>query len=117
VLDELLRYDWPGNVRQLRSTVRRAVLLADELVDEKHIGIKEQASFVLSKLSEPEGIPWKGLSLKEIVQQNIDNVERSVLQKTLRFTGGNKAKAARLLRIDYKTMHTKVKQLGISIID
>jgi two-component system nitrogen regulation response regulator GlnG len=32
----------------------------------------------------------------------------------LRHTGGNKAKAARLLQIDYKTMHTKVKQLGIA---
>jgi len=114
-LDALLTYNWPGNVRQLRSTIRRAVLLADELVDEKHIGIKELASSVLFKSSEPVEIPWKGLSLKEIVRQNINNVERSVLQNALRFTGGNKAKAARLLRIDYKTIHTKVKQLGISI--
>ena len=114
-LDALLTYSWPGNVRQLRSTIRRAVLLADELVDENHIGIKELGSSALFKSSEPVGIPWKGLSLKEIVRQNINNVERSVLQNALRFTGGNKAKAARLLRIDYKTMHTKVKQLGISI--
>ena len=36
-----------------------------------------------------------------------------LLKKALKYTGGNKAKAARLLQIDYKTMHVKVKQLGI----
>ena len=60
-----------------------------------------------------EEIPWKGLSLKEIVQSKIIEVERDVLGKVLKYTGGNKAKAARILQIDYKTIHTKVKQLGI----
>ena len=31
----------------------------------------------------------------------------------LKFTGGNKARAARLLQVDYKTMHTKAKKFGI----
>ncbi|MBC8462159.1 MAG: sigma-54-dependent Fis family transcriptional regulator, partial [Deltaproteobacteria bacterium] len=53
-------------------------------------------------------------SLKEIVRQNTVAVERKVLAQVLKYTGGNKAKAARLLKIDYKTMHTKVNQLGIN---
>jgi len=40
-------------------------------------------------------------------------VEREVLNEVLRFTGGNKARAARLLQVDYKTVHTKVKKFGI----
>jgi len=40
-------------------------------------------------------------------------VEREVLTQVMRQVGGNKAKAARLLQIDYKTIHTKLKKLGI----
>ena len=39
-LEALLSYNWPGNVRQLRSVIRRAVLLADDLITEKHLDIK-----------------------------------------------------------------------------
>jgi len=59
------------------------------------------------------GEPWKGLSLKEIVHQSTTAVEREVLVHVLKVTGGNKAKAARLLKIDYKTIHEKVKKFGI----
>ncbi len=62
-----------------------------------------------------QGAPWKNLSLKEILQQSITAVEREVLDQVLKQTGGNKAKAARLLQIDYKTIHEKVKKLGIQI--
>jgi len=40
-------------------------------------------------------------------------VEREIISQALDHTGRNKAKAARLLRIDYKTIHAKVKHLGI----
>jgi len=42
-------------------------------------------------------------------------LEREVLVKALHMTGGNKAKAARMLHIDYKTIHLKVKQYGINV--
>jgi transcriptional regulator with GAF, ATPase, and Fis domain len=42
-------------------------------------------------------------------------VEREVFTQVLKQTGGNKAKAARLLQVDYKTIHEKVKKLGIWI--
>ena len=53
--------------------------------------------------------------LKEIIQQSISIVERDVFTQVLQQTGGNKAKAARLLQVDYKTIHVKVKKLGIWI--
>jgi DNA-binding NtrC family response regulator len=42
-------------------------------------------------------------------------VERTVLVRVLKETGGNKAKAARRLQIDYKTIHTKLKEYGIAV--
>jgi hypothetical protein len=59
-------------------------------------------------------MPWKGLTLRKIVQQGVDAIERQVIGEALKYTGGNKAKAARLLGVDYKTLHEKVKKLGIS---
>ncbi len=59
--------------------------------------------------------PWKDLSLKQIIQRNTRALERDVLFSVLKQTGGNKAKAARILKIDYKTIHSKIKQLGVSI--
>lgn len=114
-LEALIAFDWPGNVRQLRSTIRRAVLLADDVVTEEHLDIKKVSAPVLSSPEVQAEPSWKSLSLKEIVRQNTASVEGKVLSEVLRHTGGNKAKAARLLQIDYKTIHTKIKQLQILI--
>jgi len=112
-LNALFQYNWPGNVRQLRSTIRRAALLADDMIEEKHWDLVRAPVPGMAFTPKVEGEPWKGLSLREIVQQSTTAVEREVLVHVLKVTGGNKAKAARLLKIDYKTIHEKVKKLGI----
>jgi two-component system nitrogen regulation response regulator GlnG len=114
-MEILLAYDWPGNVRQLRSTMRRAVLLANEEITEKELNQLElQPSTTSSGTPVGQEIVWDGSrSFKEIVKQSTRNVERNILSQVLILTGGNKAKAARMLKIDYKTIHSKVKSLGI----
>ncbi len=111
-LEVLFNYNWPGNVRQFRSTIRRAVLLADELIDERHLDLRRVTVPSLAFIPKVQGMPWSGLSLREIVHSSTIAVEREVLIEVLKLTGGNKAKAARILQIDYKTIHTKLKQLG-----
>ena len=112
-VEQLLWYDWPGNVRELRSAIRRAVLLADRVIDEGHLGLRN-APPLSAGLSVISGGPNDGLPLKELVHRTIAAVERAALIEALKKTGGNKAKAARLLRIDYKTIHAKVKTYGIT---
>ena len=112
-LNLLFNYNWPGNVRQLRSTIRRAALLADNVITEKDLELLRVPVPGLAFTPKVQGEPWKGSSLKEIIQQSTTAVEREVLTRILKVTGGNKAKAARLLKIDYKTIHEKVKKLGI----
>jgi two-component system nitrogen regulation response regulator GlnG len=112
-LNALFNYNWPGNVRQLRSTIRRAALLADDLIEEKHWDLTRASVPGMAFTPKVEGELWKGLSLREIVHQSTTAVEREVLVHALKVTGGNKAKAARLLKIDYKTIHEKVKKLGV----
>jgi two-component system nitrogen regulation response regulator GlnG len=113
----LLNHPWPGNVRQLRSTIRRAVLLAGEMVTEQHLDILQENNEAWRRAAAPaklQDTSGAELSLKEIVAQNRSVVEREALLHTLRQTGGNKAKAARLLRVDYKTIQTKIKRYGIN---
>lgn len=67
-------YDWPGNVRQLRAIIRRAVLLADTHIEIKDL---ELASDEVSVKMFP-GLadkPWEKYALKEIVKQQVDVVE------------------------------------------
>jgi len=111
-VERLLRHDWPGNVRELRSAIRRAVLLADGVVDEGHLGLAKAPNSPVG-LPEVPSVPNDGLSLKELVRLTIAAVERDALIKVLMKAGGNKAKAARLLQIDYKTIHVKLKAHGL----
>lgn len=109
----LLVYEWPGNVRQLRGVVRRAVLLADSVIDEEHLALpRVRRAEGAPAPSEPVG--HGDLSLKERVRRATADVERDALIAALRRTGGNKAKAARLLNIDYKTILNKLKEYDIS---
>jgi DNA-binding NtrC family response regulator len=112
-LEVLFSYNWPGNVRQLRAVIRRAVLLADDIITERHLDIKRAPVPGLAFTPRVQGAPWQDLPLKEIVRRSVISVEREILSQVLRYTHGNKAKAARLLQIDYKTIQTKVKQFGI----
>jgi two-component system nitrogen regulation response regulator GlnG len=113
-LRTLLAYPWPGNVRQFRSIIRRAVLLADDLVTDKHLEIHQDSSFNRRTNSLIQKMPWEEQSLKAIVQKRSEALEREIIVSALEYSAGNKAKAARLLRIDYKTIHTKVKKFAIS---
>ncbi|MFU2207281.1 sigma-54-dependent transcriptional regulator [Solidesulfovibrio sp. C21] len=111
-MELLVDYNWPGNVRQLRSVMRRAVLVAEDTITERHIDIKKVSVSVVHVARSIHNNPWNGHSLKEIVRDEVNSIEKQILIRTMEYTGGNKAEAARLLHIDYKTIHTKLKQFG-----
>ena len=135
----LQRYDWHGNARELRNHLRRAVLLCDHpegLILPELLGMLDQRAqpspLTELKMSERVGpkssskddcplcAPQSSLadgaqmSLKDLVAQATAQVERAILLQVLERSRGNKALAARTLRIDYKTIHTKLKVYEIS---
>jgi two-component system nitrogen regulation response regulator GlnG len=122
-IEMMLSYHWPGNVRQLRSVVRRAVLMAEDIIAEEHLGLglkarEPSAEDVAGEAvccSTPGQLGGGDLSLRETVRSNTVHVERIAIAQALRRTGGNKAKAARLLQVDYKTLHSKVKEYGLQM--
>jgi DNA-binding NtrC family response regulator len=115
-LNMLLDARWPGNVRELRSVVRRAVLQAGDLIQPEHLTVGRPDTVTGREIRPVIGEEsWEGLSLKEIARRSTVGVERRALIQVLRKTKGNKAEAARILQIDYKTIHTKIKQYGITL--
>ncbi len=112
-VESLLNYRWPGNVRQLRSVIRRAVLMADQIITEKHLDITEMEAPAPVHVPVVSATPLRDMSLTELVRHGARSIEREALETALKSTGGNKAKAARILHIDYKTMYRKLKLHGI----
>ena len=118
-LESLLNYKWPGNVRELRNVVRRAVLMAGDIIEQTNIPItKEILNFDLfnqpvSQLVNAENGAYDELSLKDIVKKGVGNIEKQIIKDVLKHTGGNKSKASRMLKIDYKTLYNKIKEYGI----
>ncbi len=104
-LQVLLDYPWPGNLRELRQAVRRAVLVAREEILPEHLGLRFPQA-------EAPGPPAGGviLPLRERTRRAVEKVEREAILEALRHTGGNKSAAARILGIDNKTLHVKLKK-------
>jgi two-component system response regulator HydG len=99
----LLKYDWPGNLRELGNVIKRMVLLSkgetatiDSLPDEMKLAIQQ-------------GPRASGSDLKAINETN----ERNLIMETLQKVRYNKSKAAKLLNIDRKTLYSKMERYGI----
>ena len=108
----LLSYAWPGNVRELRNVIRRAILVASDVIEPEHLSFLTavDASSATAPVEEMAPI---GSSLKEIADAASADAEQQAIRRVLQDTKGNKSEAARLLRTDYKTLHLKMKQYGI----
>jgi two-component system, NtrC family, response regulator AtoC len=108
----LQQHDWPGNVRELRNVVRQAVL---ETKAVRISGDSVRPFLNKSTASTPAAatLHLAGASLKEIAANAAAAAERQAIAETLRATAGNKTRAAKELKTDFKTLHLKMKQLGI----
>ena len=112
-VERLLSYRWPGNVRELRNVIRRAVLLADQEVDVRHLGIGSRPCHNTAHANTSPNERLDERSLKDRMRESIAKVERAILSDVMRQTNGNKAIAARILQIDYKTISSKTRQYSI----
>jgi DNA-binding NtrC family response regulator len=114
-VEALEQHPWPGNVRELRNVVRQAVLEARDVVLRR-----SHLQKLLGPSAEPDGARGgvrEGRALKEVADAAARDAEQRLIREVLRETGGNKSQAAKILRTDYKTLHLKLKALGIRARD
>jgi len=105
VVDLMHVYSWPGNIREMKNIIKRAVLLAtDEQITLECLPVEMVSAITESETSYPITT-----DLKVIAEQN----ERTVIISTLEKVHYNKSKAARMLNIDRKTLYNKLRQYGI----
>ncbi|MBI5184847.1 MAG: sigma-54-dependent Fis family transcriptional regulator [Nitrospinae bacterium] len=104
-LKTLTAYSWPGNLRELKNVLRKAVFFSPA----KFIDAKNISDFIApdsGKDESPLGLP---LSLKEAMKRH----EMETIKKALRIAKGNKAKAASILEISCRGLYIKIKEYGI----
>jgi len=106
MLDRLMSYDWPGNARELRNTMERAVILCPDgsPVDVGHLppgfGKSQQAA----------ALPGDASMIQMRIGSTVDEAERVLILRTLESMGQNKTRAAEILGVSLKTLHNKLKE-------
>jgi DNA-binding NtrC family response regulator len=105
----MMAYQWPGNVRQLENAMERAVALS---AGRREIAVTDLPAEVQTTPKATEtpfvDFPESGLDLPAYLA----TIERDLIQRSLERTGGNRNKAAELLRIKRTTLVEKLKRLG-----
>jgi DNA-binding NtrC family response regulator len=98
----MLRYSWPGNIRELRNTLERAVLICSGNV----IRPCDLPPFLRAGIDRPA---QEGLRIAPSL--SLEEVERRHILETLATTNQNKTKAAAILGITVRTLHNKLKEV------
>jgi DNA-binding NtrC family response regulator len=126
-IDRLCTYAWPGNVRELQNMLKRIMILGDgeeNLNGLLHTsGPRSEAAVTPAEavlparpvqfLDPKELADLSALSLKKVRKKAMDQVEKEVISYVLAKTAWNRSKATKILKISYKTLLYKIKELGI----
>ena len=109
-MKQLAVFDWPGNVRQVENSVEMAVALSGDrqlldLADFPTVGDTGTDGLDLHRID----IPEEGLDFNTVVS----DLERRLILRSLEATGGNKKRAASLLRLKRTTFVEKLKRMGM----
>ncbi len=102
VLDRLMAAPWPGNVREIRNVLERAMILGR---GHDAIGWEQL----------PPDLRQRSPIDRRYQAQSLSEVERQHIERTLRHHGGNRTRAALELGISRATLINKIKQYGMSI--
>jgi DNA-binding NtrC family response regulator len=100
VMEYLLDYDYPGNIRELKNIIERLVVLSEDGL------ITKDTLFVDSKTYDQEG---KAISLKEFRE----DVESKYIAKVIESCDGNITQASKVLNISRRQLHNKINDYGL----
>ena len=110
-----LQYPWPGNIRELKSVIKRAVLLCDDIIYPQHLPLSIQLAGKETKKVQPEQQEQQTVITEEKkrLKETVDNVERDMIISVLEKVRYNKKEAAKLLGITRRALYYKLYRLGL----
>jgi two-component system, NtrC family, response regulator HydG len=116
-------YDWPGNLRELRNMIKRAVLLSPGDRIEKDALPTELLTaqhYEKQMTTEPFGAPFLPISNSPVTnlpmgdyKSHFQEQEKELILKVLQDTRYNKSKTAKILKMDRKTLYSKMEKYGL----
>lgn len=110
VMEFLMRYDWPGNIRELKWVIHRAVAVSSaEVLHTGEVSIISDAFRDSRRAKDAPG----PIDFSVPLQQAIESMEKSYIERALSIANHNKTEAARILGISVRVLHYKIKQYGI----
>src|SRR5262249_45752046 len=120
----LLAHPWPGNCRELKNAVERAVVLGEgelvklddwppQLASATAAARPATAPRAVPPPTAPSGFVVPPLETPPAAARSLKDLERQGILAALHATGGNKAQAAAILEIDRSTLYKKLKEYGI----
>jgi two-component system response regulator AtoC len=110
LMDSFLRYDWPGNVRQLENAVKRYLILPDMNVNLSELKDQTSSSATAPVAAKPKE---DNMSLKDVGSRAAEQAEKELVLRVLEETSWNRKQAARRLNICYKALLNKLKRWQI----
>lgn len=108
-LEKLCDYNYPGNVRELKNIIERAIILTEGSV--LKFSSLPREFHANNRISNHSLFASESGSSSEIV--SLDELEKRHIQRALEFTEGNKTKAAELLGIGSTTLYRKIQSYGL----
>lgn len=103
-MNSLLNYNWPGNVRELSNVIERAIIISG---DRDVITIHDLPGNIVHMPQVVPDVDTKAIQRQENGDDlRLDSLERGHIEKVLKFTGGNKSKAARILGISRRKLYS-----------
>ncbi|WP_442604501.1 sigma-54 interaction domain-containing protein [Paenibacillus sp. KN14-4R] len=110
VMLDLMQYDWPGNIRELRNTVERIVVFsADGSVKREYLPLSIYSRKKSEDYEEQEHFPTAVVTL----QKELETHEKQIILKALDLEKGNKQAAAKRLGMSRATLYNKMNKLGL----
>ena len=129
ILEKLTGYHWPGNVRELQNILKRLLVVGnwEDTIEGLSLSVCIEADLPSTQIK-PAGASvatdfldldgeyspdLASFSLKKVKKQAVDKVEKEVISYVLKKTGWNRSKAAKILKISYKTLLYKICDLNL----